>query len=734
MPVWGNNWTTTKPLYVAYARAVVRGGANMNTNTLALRVLLLLALLPASAVHAATFTVNSVADKGLAQLPTACAAGSECTLRAAIQLANASPGADTIVFDLALDGTPLMLAIPNGSPGGEFDAAEGDLNIRDDLTITGNGAGKTIIQGGASLATSVDRVFEVGSAKPVTVTISGVTIRYGKPPSSVGGGILLEGASVLTISDSVISDNAAQEGGGGGGGGVAVIFSGSELLLDRVTFARNTAIEGGALSYPGTGKRLVITNSTFSDNRAESSTLGLETAGGALSTGTGTLLPPTVMPTIVNSTFSGNLAGRGCAIFASDGEMRLFNVTVANNCTPGSPASAIVVAPSENRARLVLRNSILSGPAGTTNCQVAPFNASITSQGHNLSSDGSCGLFGPGDMQFVNPSLGPLAFNGGPTRTHALLAGSPAIDAGEPGCTNPDGIALTSDQRGQPRPVGAACDIGAYEVQRALGGSSATIPSATGAGSVTFATSAGTFGSLDPIAEADVPPNGKPAGVTFPFGLFSWTLTGLGPGQSAIITMTYPSPIPASVQYWKVVGDQWTNLTPLLGSNDGDNVLTLTITDGGLGDADGAANGQISDPGGIAVPSRPAVVPFATFNAELEIEHRDFELEAAFTLGAASNGINPVTEDVTLSIGTFSTTVHAGAFKADKKGKKFTFKGVIDGTRLKIEIHSLGGRRFEIEAKGNGANVRSTRDPVSVSLTIGDDSGTTAVKADREDD
>jgi hypothetical protein len=72
--------------------------------------------------------------------------------------------------------------------------------------------------------------------------------------------------------------------------------------------------------------------------------------------------------------------------------------------------------------------------------------------------------------------------------------------------------------------------------------------------------------------------------------------------------------MPTGTQYWKCINGQWVNCTSLLGDNDGDNILTLTITDGGLGDADGLANGTIVDPGGPAVvvaaaPSKPRVSP-----------------------------------------------------------------------------------------------------------------------------
>jgi hypothetical protein len=91
------------------------------------------------------------------------------------------------------------------------------------------------------------------------------------------------------------------------------------------------------------------------------------------------------------------------------------------------------------------------------------------SEGYNLSSDGTCGLIGPGDMQNTDPLLGPLQQNGGPTQTMALLPGSPAIDAGNPsGCTDSNSHLLKTDQRGMPRPDKedtGGCDIGAFEKQ-----------------------------------------------------------------------------------------------------------------------------------------------------------------------------------------------------------------------------------------------------------------------------
>jgi hypothetical protein len=114
---------------------------------------------------------------------------------------------------------------------------------------------------------------------------------------------------------------------------------------------------------------------------------------------------------------------------------------------------------------MTLQNSIVANNSGG-NCYAR---ATITSNGYNLSSDGTCNFNSRGDLNNHDPLLGPLQNNGGTTDTMALLAGSPAIDAGNPaGCTDGGGHLLTTDQRGMPRPdredtVG--CDIGAYESQ-----------------------------------------------------------------------------------------------------------------------------------------------------------------------------------------------------------------------------------------------------------------------------
>ena len=130
-------------------------------------------------------------------------------------------------------------------------------------------------------------------------------------------------------------------------------------------------------------------------------------------------------------------------------------------------------------------------------------------------------------------------------------------------------------------------------------------------------------------------------------------------------------------------------------------------------------------------------VPFSAFHAKLEIalgpETNDdaFEMKALFTLGADSNGINPLTDSVTLQIGTFSTILPAGSFTKVTK-RRFKFEGVINGVAFEAVIQSLGHGRFLFKTEGQGAELTGTVNPVPVTLTIGNDTGSTSVMAEFE--
>src|SRR5581483_117721 len=167
--------------------------------------------------------------------------------------------------------------------------------------------------------------------------------------------------------------------------------------------------------------------------------------------------------TFNNVTITGNSAASGGGITAcraSAGE----DLCLGQSITPTMGAG-------------LMKNSVIANNGGG-NCgdnTRFPFTAP-QSGGHNVEDADTCGLRGSGDRVNAAAQLGPLAFNGGPTQTHALIFGSGAIDAGDPsGCTDATGAILTSDQRGLTRTVNAACDAGAYEVQQQLGSGSASI-------------------------------------------------------------------------------------------------------------------------------------------------------------------------------------------------------------------------------------------------------------------
>jgi len=127
--------------------------------------------------------------------------------------------------------------------------------------------------------------------------------------------------------------------------------------------------------------------------------------------------------------------------------------------------------------------------------------------------------------------------------------------------------------------------------------------------------------------------------------------------------------------------------------------------------------------------SATSVVPFADLSVrKLEIKDEEFEVKGSFTLGAASDGIDPLAQDVTLQVGTFTATIPNGSFTRHGK-HQLTFEGVVDGVKLEVEIRERPDGRFKFKAEGEGADLSGTVNPVTVGLSIGDDGGSTTVTA-----
>jgi hypothetical protein len=305
----------------------------------------------------------------------------------------------------------------------------GDLTLQETTVSGGDGGGVANFGGTLTITNS---------------TISGNTITgYGIYYPNRGGGVYNFGT--LTIRDSTIAGNTAGVGAGGGVGNVGT------LTITDSTIAGNTAGVGGGVD--NTGGSALITNSTI--------------AGNTVSYGGGGVL---------NRAYCDPLPPHNC----TPGTVIITNSTIAGN-TADTRDGGVANSAADFRSDLTLIRTLVSGNTAPVTPEV--FNDGvIVADNHNLFGvNGSAGVdgFTPGPTDVVPPRgvwlsdiLDPtLADNGGPTQTLALVPGSPAIDAGGPVCLDANGDPLTTDQRGQPRPVDgngdglAACDIGAIEFQ-----------------------------------------------------------------------------------------------------------------------------------------------------------------------------------------------------------------------------------------------------------------------------
>jgi hypothetical protein len=324
-------------------------------------------------------------------------------------------------------------ATPSGNNqqgGGIFNDAGAILTLTGS-TLTGNHAG---CAGGG--------VYSTNAQLTVTnSTISGNGAGSLLPCLGTGGGISINGGS-LTVTNSTISGN----GGGLGGGGM----SGDDVTVtvSNSTISGNTgACFGGGISISNV--QLTVISSTISGNLS-GGFAGLCEAGVG-----GGIYSGNAQVTVTNSTLSGNSAsGNGGGIDCGGGTLTVTHSTISDN--EGGGISNV------NGQATQIGDTVLN--AGEFGGTISNNGGTVTSLGYNFASDDGGGvLTGPGDQINTDPILGPLQDNGGPTFTHELLLGSPAIDAGDPSFTpSPD-----YDQRGPgfARVVNSRIDIGSFEVQ-----------------------------------------------------------------------------------------------------------------------------------------------------------------------------------------------------------------------------------------------------------------------------
>ncbi len=290
----------------------------------------------------------------------------------------------------------------------------------------------TTIIDASGLGSTPDRIFAVHSN---TATISRLTAQNGETGLLGGGGLWVGPSNTLTLQDAIVRDNTTT----GSGGGVIVLGT---AIMDRVAIVNNSANTGG----------------------------GLAIQGGATTT-------------VLNTTVSGNSAvGNGGAIF-NRGTTTLTNSTIASN----AGNDGINLAGSGS---ISLKNTILVNHVGGNS------NVALTSLGNNIDSDGTALLGDPSDQNNVDPLLSVLANNGGATLTHALLAGSPAINAG-----NSIG-APAVDQRSTTRD--ANVDIGSYEYVASNGPTlDLDADDSSGASGIDYQLTFTEGGSLVSIADTD---------------------------------------------------------------------------------------------------------------------------------------------------------------------------------------------------------------------------------------
>jgi CSLREA domain-containing protein len=450
-------------------------------------------LLGAMSAQAATITVTNNNDASTADA---------CTLRDAIQAANtdtavnscaAGSGTDSIVFDNSLTASATTITL-----GGSALSITSDMSINGANNITINAAGAS-------------RVMDVNGGK---LTLSGMTLKGGY--TALGGGLYAHNGASVSLSNCTISGNTAAQGGGG-----LVAYTGTSVSLSNSTVSGNSADGGGGLvAFDAV---LDLTNSTVSGNVATGSggpiggggviayygaTVNLTNStvsgnstnsnGGGIFVSNGINDPSVTTPTsatvvLTNSTVSGNSAanrGGGITVFRSDasltnstvsgnsagtgggGILAYYGTTSLTNSTVSGNSGGAYGGIAAVSAVLSLTNSIVANSAGgAQDCFLPAGTSTITADAHNIIQNDGCST----SAQNVDPMLGALADNGGPTFTLLPQAGSPAIDAGDQAaCTSNN---ITTDQRGYKR-VDGKCDIGAVEV-------GAVAPSSGGGGGAT---------------------------------------------------------------------------------------------------------------------------------------------------------------------------------------------------------------------------------------------------------
>jgi hypothetical protein len=366
--------------------------------------------------------------------------GPGCTLRDALTAANT--GAATGGCPAGNEGGVVELPADAAIALAEADNAANALPLVErPITVRGRGARIERDSGLACPAGPEFRLFEVADGG--ILTLESVSVSNGCLTSAPGAGVLSSGGTVVLRKASIEGNETGSNGGG------MAVFGGALLAFDSTVRGNLAAGEGGGVSISGDPAWLLLQRSTLSENIAAS-------GGGVASSAT--------CPALVRqSTISGNSAtsGGGLDLASATGGMVLdFSTVAANAALDGAGARVLA-------GELALHGSLVGDNSQGADCAAA--GGSVEATGANLDTDGSCAaLAGGGVATVASLGLGPLADQGGHSRSHLPVAGSPAIDAA-PACAGRAGAPLTVDQRGYPRPTDddgdlvPECEIGAVE-------------------------------------------------------------------------------------------------------------------------------------------------------------------------------------------------------------------------------------------------------------------------------
>ena len=492
----------------------------------------------ASAARAATLTVTTTGDpdNGTGDCATT---DVSCSLREAVNQANLDGGGDVIM-------------LPSSTTA--YTLSKGTLTFTADVTIDGGGASGTTISAG-----NTSRIITVEA--PAAVIVGGVTVEDGNGSGDRGGAAEVDAGAALEFSSSILSSNSAVNGGG-------AIEDNGTLDVEESSLTSNISPSGagGAIEVDGSGTNVVsatVVDSDISGNTAS-------TSGGAITEQSFNSAPGSTSVTVTASTLSGNTAyTNGGAIMDSEANDPA-NLTVTDSTLEGNKAAvqggALYIGNGPNAEPFtndtidgnsvtgtsgvggdialgggvppVFENTIV---AGGTAASGADCDGSVNSAGHNLDDGHGCGFTAaPAGSDLINtaPDLGPLQSNGGPLPTMALLAGSPAIDAGS------NISCPAEDERGVARPQGAACDIGAYEsAPPVLGGVS--VPS------VGTTTAAFTAMVADPDVQAGAVFFQIGTSTDYDTTTSSQTVTALSPASPYQLVLSGLSP--GTVYHYRVV-------------------------------------------------------------------------------------------------------------------------------------------------------------------------------------